>query len=68
MVSVGGAHVTSSQSVTPQDYGVFFPIMGLLGHLDMLQFYIVGKPLFWGAMGVREGEKNAGLAISECRV
>jgi hypothetical protein len=27
-----------------------------------------GKPLFWGAMGVREGEKNAGLAISECRV
>ncbi len=34
----------------------------------MLQVYIVGRPLFWGAMGVREGEKNAGLAISECRV
>ena len=34
----------------------------------MLQFYNVGRPLFWGAMGVREGEKNEELAISECRV
>ena len=42
---VGGAHVTSSQSVTPRDYGFFFPIMGLLGQLDMSLSLVTTAPV-----------------------